>query len=202
MTPLPKRQSIVIGAGIALIVLAVFFGVARYRSAHRVPQAFVEARDAGGKQAQEITDLSKKIRDDLERVRELESAGKSAEALTLLGEIEKTNTIIRTDASELSSQLTKMAEAVNSIGNKNAQPLAFDAIRAHLTIVARVVNYNDDLGELVELLTARAAHKPANQNDIDQLVRKINTEVEVINGLNTQATEKLTAFDETIRSGK
>ncbi len=196
----PARHSILIGIGVALLVIGGYFFVTRYHGANHVPDSFIEARTRGGRLAQEITDLSKKVRDDLKKVQELERAGKFKDAQTILTGITDDNATIKADAVDLSSYLTTMAKAVADIENPTARSLAFDAVSIDVEIMQHVVTYNSSLDELTGLLTVRFQGKAVDRKRIDELVGQINSEVDTINGLNTQATDKLKQFDEAIRT--
>jgi uncharacterized protein YeeX (DUF496 family) len=185
---------------VAVLAVGAYFFATHYHGANHVPDSFIEARTRGGRLAQEITDLSKEVRDDLKKIQGLESAGKFKDAQVILDGIKTDNETIKADTVDLSGHLTTMAKAVADIENTAAQPLAFAAVSTDVEIMDHVVTYNSNLDELIGLLTARFAGKAADRKRIDDLVKQINEEVDTINGLNTQATDKLKQFDDTIRA--
>jgi len=202
MKRLSRTTTALIGVAIAIVIVLGYFGIARYRATHRVPAEFSTARAAGGNDAQQITDLSKQVRDDLNQLQDLQHKGQYKEAQKLLTDIETKNATLKTVSLDLATQLATMAQSVSGISNKDVQALALDALNVHLKMISQVVEYNAHLGELTGLLSAKLQYHMASQQRIDELVKQINTDVDAVNGLNTQATEKLKAFDDAIRAAK
>jgi cell division protein FtsL len=199
---LSREQTIIIGVAVAVVAVVVYFGITARQASHSVPAAFTDARAEAGRASQEISDLSRQVRDDLNKTQALEHQGKIAQAKPLLDDIDKTNTTIKNDTVTLSNNLTIMAKAVPDIGDRGAQPLALDAIKTDLQIVSDVISYNTDVGDLVGMLQDRLQGKKVNETRIDDLVKHINDEVDTINKLNTTATNQLQRFDTAIRSGQ
>jgi len=197
---MPGRNSIIIGLAVALVAVGAYFAITYSSTSNDVPVLFAEARSSAGRAAQEITDLSKQVRDDLNKVQELQRKGNIKEARAALADIQSRNETIKRDASQLSTDLTTMAQSIADIGDGDAQPLALEAVTIHVEIMKYVVTYNEDLEELTGLLETRFQGKAVQQKRIDELVKRINDAVDTINGLNTQATEKLRSFDDAIRA--
>lgn len=202
MNWLHKQKKIIIGIALALVLIVGYFGITRYLSTHAVPGEFRTARAEGGQYAQEITDLSKEVRDDLVIVREREQKGQFKEAAELLVGVKERNNTMKDNALELAKRLTAMAQSTQDIRSEEAQPIALDALAIHLKMIQRTINYNKYLTELTGLLEKRFQGQAVDQKRIAQLIQQINDEVDAVNDLNGQATRKLEKFDETIRESQ
>jgi hypothetical protein len=202
MERLRPYRNIAIGIGVAIVLIGGFLGFTAYRAAHAVPGEFKTARAEGGHYTQEITDLSKQVRDDLNIVHDRELKGQFKEGAALLADVQNRNATIKNDALELAKRLTTMASSADKVRNEAAQPLILDALSVHLKMIQNVIDYNASLAELADLLEERFQGKPVDQKHINELISKINDEVNAVNDLNTQATGKLQQFDDAIRGGK
>lgn len=182
------------------IVLVGFATVAITGSLGRgVPRAFSEARLQGAMIAQNIVDVSNRSVQDLGRINELDKQGNFTEALNLTTAAVGQSQEIRNEAIRLSTELEKMTLALSEMKSFEARQAAFSAVSNHLALISRLINYSGYLGRLLEVLRHRFTGDFSDAERVDALISQINSEIEAINKLNTEANEAISKFDKLVR---
>ena len=157
-----------------------------------VPAKFLEANRTGVSIAENIVTLSKESAERIAVISNLDKEGKIAEALDLVYRELERNKEMREEAVRLSRELEIMAGAVEEINPENFRVRALQAINAEVSLMNRLINYNDYLFQLLTALRDKFLYNIAPPKDkIDELIAKINTETQEINELNTRFNEEI-----------
>lgn len=106
---------------------------------------------------------------------------------------------IRSQAVELSDQVSKMTQALSSIRSFEARQAALEAISSRLAMISRLINYSDYLNQLLSILQARFSGQPGDHR-VASIILQINAEVTAINNFNNQATQAMQRFDKIVNS--
>ena len=162
----------------------------------RIPQDFSEARIKGAAIAKHIVDLSNTNISGLEEIAKYDKNGDVAQALILISQQLLKNRANQEEAVRLAGQLEKMALSLSSVKPAKAQRLATAAVTAEVALVSRLVNYNDYLKQLFEILRSKFDGSVSYSNGrVEELIKKINEEMEVINDLDRRFNEALWELD-------
>ena len=184
-----------------LIVLAVFFAWRFFVYAPKiVPPPFLEARKEGALISQTIVGLTEDSNQRLKLIGTLESVSDYDQALRLVLKNLESNNEIRERAFDLSRRLETMAGAISAIEPKEAQFKAQEAIAAELSLISKLISYNQLLSQLLEVLRVKIiagtnGGQLEGAGEITALVGRINEEIAVINGLNRKFNETMGEFD-------
>ena len=144
---------------------------------------------------------SMKNKEVIEYLKEIEIAkydknGDVAQALILISQQLLKNRANQEEAVRLAGQLEKMALSLSSVKPAKAQRLATAAVTAEVALVSRLVNYNDYLKQLFEILRSKFDGSASYSNGrVEELIKKINEEMEVINDLDRRFNEALWELD-------
>ncbi len=183
------------------IALAVFFVWRFFIYAPKiVPSPFLEARKEGANISQAIVGLTEDSNRRLQLIGTLENVSDYDQALRLVLKNLESNKEIRDRAFELSRRLETMAGAISAIEPKEAQFKAQEAIAAELSLISKLISYNQLLNQLLEVLRAKIiagtnGGRLEGAGEISALVERINEEIAVINGLNRKFNDTMGEFD-------
>ncbi len=193
-----RKQKYIVLA-LVLTVLSVG-GVKLILSAKGIPPDFTSARLQGAVIAQNIVNLSNQSTDDLAKVNEFDKQGNYTDALNLTSDLIKRSEDIRNQAVELSTQIETMTKALSSIDDLAARQAALESISARLALINRLINYSNDLGNLLSTLRDHFAGNVnvENYQQVQVLVNQINGEVTAINSFNSQAGQAMDRFDKIV----
>lgn len=188
----PSRQTKkfiwVIGLVIAAIIGFKFF------SPGGIPKEFTDSRIRGAMTAQNIITLSNQSVDDIGKINRLDRQGNLVEATNVALETIEKSKEIRTQAVELSNQVSKMTASLSNIESFEARQAALEAISNRLALISRLINYSDYLNQLLQALQEKFAGHAGDQK-VQEAIVQINAEVTAINNFNSQSTQAMNRFD-------
>ncbi len=187
-----SRNTKIFLGGAALI----FVGVLGFRflSSKSIPQDFIDARIQGAIISQNIVGLSNQSTNDLEKISQFDRQGNFVEASNVVIETIQKSKDIRSQAVELSNQVSKMTASLSGIDSFEARQAALEAISSRLALIGRLINYSEYLNQLLQALQAKFTRQSKNHN-VESIIAQINAEVTAINSFNSQATQAMNRFD-------
>ena len=188
-----SRPTKIIIAFVAIVLGGYFVAQLGFTSS-TPPADFRDARMQGALIAQDIVNLSNGIGVDLQKVNQLENQHDYAGAVSLTTELFQKSQEVRQREVDLSNELEKMTRALSDIKSTDARQAALDSIASRMTLINRLINYNNDLANLLNALNARFAGA-RNGAEIATLINQINAEVTAINSFNEQAGQAMDRFD-------
>ncbi len=167
-----------------------------YFASGGVPKAFFAARLQAAGAANNVAVLINNSLANLSRIEQFEQNNSNAQALELLSfEIgqkqEKQNA-----ATLLAGELESMAKAAMEISSGGARGLAIEAVTTGVSMVSRIINYNNSLDQLFASIQEKieTGSTPAGVN-IRALLASINSDGQSINVLNNSFNSTLQRFD-------
>lgn len=196
MKPIYRRSLIFIAA--ILVIAGGYFGYRLYDiSLRSVPKEFSEARSQG-------TIISEKIivnsNDIATAVAKLGSPTSTyTQTSSTLSEVMAKVSEVHDQAIELAATLETMTKAVHDIRMPEAQQAALQAISKRLNLVSRLTNYTEYINRLAAAIRLRLLTGAQNREDIENLIRQINSEISAANSLSVQADEYMKEFDSLLR---
>lgn len=176
-----------------LMVLAVYllWRILFYRSLV-VPAKFLEANRAGVSIAERIVDLSQESAERIGAISKLDKENRISEALDLVYRELERNKEMREEAVKLSKELEAMTATLDEIEPDSVRTRVLQAINAEVTLMNRLVDYNDYLYQILSALRDKFLYNIAPpKNKIDELIAKINQETKEINDLNARFNEEI-----------
>jgi hypothetical protein len=191
-----KLLNVVLIAGLALavglLIKFIFF------PSKVIPAEFSESRLRGAALAQKIVVLANASLNSLSEIADYDKQGNTSEALIAISRQLMKNRELHGEAIKLSSQLEKMARSLPEIKPARARLVATEAVTSEVTLVSRLISYNDYLAQLFEVLRAKFndTAMAANTNGrVEELIKKINDEAAAINDLDKRFNDALVEFD-------
>lgn len=174
--------------GLLFFVALLAYLLWAYLGAERVliPREFLEAKGRGAVGAEEIVRLSRETSRQLEQINKLDQEGKYADALNLVAEELNRNRVMRQHAASLARELSTMTSAVAQISETNARSSALQAVTYEVTLMGRIITYNEYLAQLLEALRRKFEGLAPGTPSVGELIGKVNEEVAAINDLNGQ----------------
>jgi hypothetical protein len=182
---------------VAVGVIALGGVAIAYFSSASVPRAFFESRLQAAGAANNLAVLINNSLANLQRIEQYENNNSNDQALELLSyEIdqkqEKQNAAVF-----LASSLEQMAQAAMTISSAGARGLAIEAVTSGVSMVSRIVSYNNSLDQLFTAIQSklRNGSSPAGVN-IRTLLATLNNDGKAINDLNNSFNAALKKFDQ------
>ena len=162
-----------------------------------LPGEFSDARIKGATVAERIVVLSRDTLSLLAQVSTLDQQRNVSAALVAISSAIVVNRESQAEAIRLSSQLNAMAENLPRIQPARAREIATEAVTAEVTLVSRLLYYNNYLNQLFEALKAKFARPNISYLDgqVNDLINKINDEAKQINILNKKFSAQMAEFD-------
>ncbi|PIR88957.1 MAG: hypothetical protein COU07_03645 [Candidatus Harrisonbacteria bacterium CG10_big_fil_rev_8_21_14_0_10_40_38] len=190
------KQTVKIVALIVAIGLVVYFFTKTIVSQEGLPSEFIEGRTKGAELSSEIAALYDQSLNNLRQIGQYEKEGDIASAFDLLEEEITRNQDAQRKAIELSSELEKMARSIDRIKPDSAKIAATEAVSSEVTLVSRLVSYNEYFSQLFEALGEKFQDPQKYTNGkIEELLDNMNKESQAINELNARFNESLTKLD-------
>ncbi len=193
-----SRRTKISFAVIAVIVFG-FFGARLWNLGGSIPKEFIDARIQGATISQSIVNLSNQSVADLESINALDNTNNFSRATELTEKVIQQSKDIRSQAVDLSNQVSKMTQALSGIKSFEARQAALEAISSRLAMISRLINYSDYLSQLLSALQLRFSGKPGDHR-VAAIIIQINGEVTAINSFNNQATQAMNRFDRIVNS--
>ncbi len=157
-----------------------------------VPAEFLEANRQGVAIAEKIVTLSRQSSDRIATISALDKENKISEALDLVYQELQHNKEMREQAITLSAELQRMTETLPDIQPEQVRLRALQAINAEVSLMNRLIDYNDYLYQLLTILRDKFLYNIAPpRHKIDDLIAKINDEAKAINDLNSQFNSQI-----------
>lgn len=183
----------------ACVLLAIAGGILYYSASSGlggIPSSFTEARGAAARVSQDIVTLTTKTNKTIEEINTAERTGSTSQVLNLIDEARATNARAYEKAFELSKNLRQMTESLSRIGPRESQRLAYEAIAIELSLTSEFITYTGALSDFLNTLakTTTTGSFGNRQATIRELAT-VNGKAAIINNLNREFNEKMTAFD-------
>ena len=137
----------------------------------------------------------------LAQINKYDQAGNYADALASTTALIAQSATLRSEAVDLSNQVSQMTQALSGIKSDAARQAALEAIASRLALINELISYSNDLDRLLAVLQSRFSGTPEPNTTVAAIVDQINTDVNAINNFNAQATQAMQQFD-SIESGK
>jgi dynactin complex subunit len=198
--PTFSRRTKIIAAFIVIIVVGYGFAVF-WKSQNRVPSDFTAARLQGAIIAQTIVNNSNQSTDELKAINQYDQQGDYTDALASTTDLIYQSATLRSEAVQLSAQVSQMATNMSSIRSSDAQQAALQSITSRLALINELITYSNDLDHLLTVLQARFRGVPQPNGQVSAIVDQINQDVNLINNFNAQAGQAMDKFD-SIEKGK
>ena len=163
-----------------------------------VPQDFTDARGRGAIIAEEIVASSEASITNLAIISQEDEKGNYNDGLNLVSKEIQDNGVARAKALELSKQLEIMANNLNSIKPETAARIGLEAVLNESQIVQRLINYNADIRQLLEVLLSRFSNSgsvPNAKEKVKELISSMNDEAKAVNDLNNKYKDLMNQFD-------
>ena len=179
----------------ALTFLVVYF----FASKPYVPELFVQARQNSLIVAGDIASLTGQSLASLEEISKADNEYKFRSALALVKEEVGRLKDARVKAIDLTKNLDLMARSASGIKPKTARDLAIEAISHEISLMSRLIVYNDMLSGLLQTLELKFSKDMAyDTKDVQNIIANLNYEAREISNLNNLFNEKMREFDEVI----
>jgi hypothetical protein len=179
-----------------LTILAVFAFYKLFWGGRHVPDDFLQARIHGAAVAERIVTISADSLNGLQNISTLDKEGLYQEAMLAVSVELRRNKDARGEALKLSQYLDTMAKSISSIRPKDAQSLAAGAIGQEVSLINRLISYNEYLNQLLELLKGRFGGRIDDEKSrLQELLALINQETNAINDLNKSFQSAMEQFD-------
>ncbi len=186
----------------AVVLLAIAGGIIYYsgKGLQNVPPSFMEARKAAATVSQDIVTLTSKTNATIQTINATEKTGSADRILGLIDEARATNAQAYQKAFELSKDLQQMTEALSQVGPRESQRLAYEAIAIELSLTSEFITYTGALGDFLSALAKTTTTGVyGNRQTIAQELATVNAKAAIINNLNREFNEKMTAFDASLQ---
>jgi hypothetical protein len=192
------RKWILPSLGVTVIVSAAIIGFSFIpKDKFSVPESFAEARVNGALIAEFLNDFSSKSLDAIKEIEEKDKGQKYDEALNLtILELDRVQEA-RIKTIELLGELEKMAASIPSVPQDEAQALGMQAISTEISLVDRLLNYNEKTRQLLDILRKKfTSYTPENFNaEMEQITKAMNDDALAINELNRKYQSLMEEFD-------
>lgn len=189
-----SRRTKIIAAFI--IIIAAGYGLALFWQAeNKVPADFTAARLQGAIIAQTIVNASNQSTQELEAINKYDQEGDYTDALASTTDLINQSAGLRTEAVQLSAQVSQMTQNLSSIHSEAAQQAALESITNRLALINELITYSNDLDHLLAVLQARFSGTPQPNGEVAQIVAQINGDVTIINTFNAAAGQAMDKFD-------
>jgi hypothetical protein len=195
-----SRRTKIIAAFIILVALG--YGLSLFwESQNKVPADFTAARLQGAIIAQTIVNTSNQSTDELNAINQYDQEGDYSDALASTTDLINQSAGLRSEAVQLSAQVSQMTKDLSNINSAPAQQAALESISSRLALINELITYSNDLDHLLAVLQARFSGTPQPNGVVTGIVNQINTDVNAINNFNAQAGQAMDRFD-SIEKGK
>jgi hypothetical protein len=179
-----------------VVIIAVGYGIARFwESQNHVPASFTAARLQGAIISQTIVNSSNQSTQELTAISKYDEDGQYSLALASTTDLINQSANLRSEAVQLSAQVSQMTTDLSDINSGPAQQAALESISSRLALVNELITYSNDLDQLFTVLQSRFNGTPVPNSQVQGIVNQINTDVNAINNFNVQAGQAMDKFD-------
>lgn len=185
---------------VSAVVIYFLFKIALIYSSPQpfVPQDFIDARGRGALISEEIVVSSEASITNLAAISQADEQGNYEDALNLVSKEIQDNEAAFIKAYNLSTQLGIMTNNLNAIKPENAARIGLEAILNESQIVQRLINYNADVRQLLDVLLSRFSNSgsvPNAKEKVKELISSMNDEARAVNDLNNKYKDLMSQFD-------
>jgi hypothetical protein len=189
-----SRRTKVIAAFIIIVVVGYGLSIF-WEYENKVPADFTSARLQGAIIAQTIVNTSNQSTDELNAINKYDQEGDYSDALASTTDLINQSAGLRSEAVQLSTQVSQMTSELSNINSGPAQQAALESISSRLALINELISYSNDLDHLLSILQARFSGTPQPNGAVTGAVNQINTDVNAINNFNAQAGQAMDKFD-------
>ncbi len=181
---------------LGIILVVVFYFLKTNAQNGKLPQDFIDARKSSSEVSQKIVDLTNATNGKIKSINLSDFNSETDQALISIKEARETNNEAYAQAFELSKNLQKLAESLNSIKSPISQRLAYEAVAVELSLVSEFITYTQSLNNFLDSLGRAISSNSLSERKISETyLKEVNGKVEKINNLNEEFLAKITAFD-------
>lgn len=189
-----KKVAIVVIPVIILIGL-VIYSTSSFQT-NTVPVDFIAARQKASIVSQDIVNLTTETGKKISEANQAEMSGNTEQLLGFVNDAKNSNSSAYQKAFDLSQILQQMAGALNNV-QSNKQELGYEAVALELSLVSEFISYTQNLNSFLDILTRSALNNtPNSQKEIKDSLERVNQKAILINNLNKNFIDKMTAFDQ------
>ncbi|MDE2001404.1 MAG: hypothetical protein KGI60_02445 [Patescibacteria group bacterium] len=183
---------------ITLTILALI-GVGTYYLVSEkvfIPTAFTEARVQNAKTAESLIAGLNASLDNLKLISQYDQKNDFADALKLTKTELSLAVGMHATSTQLANDLSAMATAAQGITPTKARDLAISAATDELSLIGKLIVYNDSLSGLFQTLTLKFSGSiPKNADEVAKSIQAMNATAQDINALNDSFNAKMAEFD-------
>ncbi|MFA4999249.1 MAG: hypothetical protein WC519_00750 [Parcubacteria group bacterium] len=197
-----SRKWILPSLGVVITISAAIIGFSFIpKEKFIVPESFAEARINGALIADFLNEFSDQSINTIGEIEEKDKATKYDEALNLtIQELQRVDEA-RAKTIELLGELEKMASSLPSVPDDEAQALGMQAITTEISLVDKLLNYNEKTRNLLDVLRKKfTSYTPENFNtEMTEITEAMNEDAVAINELNRKYQTLMEEFDGKIK---
>ncbi len=196
-----KNRKLAYTAVLAVVILTGGWYWFIQSQATYVPQEFYDSRDRAAEISTKIVQLTDASVITLGQISAADEKGQYKRGLELVNQEVERNTEIKSQAFKLSEELKVMALNLSSVNPDKSAEAGLQATAIGLELVQRLINYNSQTQELLAVLQTRLKKNgsPETRQRIEQIILRMNQEVEAVNNLNDKYQEEIGNFDRLTR---
>lgn len=195
------RKLLVPFIGILIIISIILGYYFIFDNKLPVPDSFAEARINGAVISNFLNEFSTKSIETLNQIEEKDKNNQREEALDMaIYELERIR-VAREQTIKLLSELEKMAASIPDIRNTEAQALGMQAISTKISLIDRLLNYNERMRSLLDILRQKfTTRNPERFNaEMATIISALNDDALTINELNRKYQNLMEEFDRRIQ---
>lgn len=187
-------------SSLVILLVAGFYSIRFFSSSKiSVPEEFTTSRMKSAEIGRNIKALSSNSLNNLRKIAEFDETGKTSSALALVSEEISNAQKSHGQAVELSKELEIMAKDLKLITPQSAKIVATEALTSQVTLVGRLLSYNNYLKELFDVLKSKFESGIKTDGRVKELVNSINYEVQAINSLSAESSAIFGTLDALIK---
>jgi len=192
------RKWILPSVGAAVLISATVLGVIFLpKTGFTMPMEFSEARLKGAEIAEFLNEFSANSIRTIEEIKIKDEASLYGEALELTIKESENVQEARTKMIALLGELERMAASLPSVPYDEAQSLGMQAISTEISLVDKLLNYNEKLKSLLDVLRMKFTSYTPDKFDeqMSEITRSLNEDALAINELNRKYQNLMEEFD-------
>lgn len=184
---------------LTVTVLAILLYAAGYLLVGQtfIPQNFIDARASVAKTAGELMTIVAASQANLDQISQYHQSNNFPKALELVNQELVNGKSSFAKEQVLAAELNGMSNAATGITPIKARNLAEDAMRQELTLMGKLIEYNQSFNSLLENLQLKfsGAITKDNSAEIKTQIENMNSAGKEVNDLNDSFNQKMTEFD-------
>jgi len=179
-----------------LVIVGLFIYFFSSMQTNVVPADFTAARQKAAAVSQDIVTLTGETGQKISQANLIQNGGNVNELLSLINGAKTTNATAYQKAFDLSHTLQQMAESLNTV-QQPRQQLGYEAVALELSLVSEFISYTGTLNDFLNNLSNAVLDKnPVSRKMAEDSLKSVNQKADLINTLNKNFQDKMTAFDQ------